>query len=231
MITNDQFDAELKQDYSRYSGWDFVTYEDETALADDIKALNSVEFRSMLSESLDDKQKEYDSKTKELEKFKLALRIATEKVIRREYADSEDLENILSAFWDWSWVVMSRDDIAELKALAGQMRNLRVALRLARSYAGEPTTRKSKFGYSDDEIAEANDVSITEFLDGNYRETGHKLIVRCPFHNEKTGSFVIYADNSWHCFGCSAHGMGAIDFIMRKNDVGFLEAVKFILRK
>jgi hypothetical protein len=28
----------------------------------------------------------------------------------------------------------------------------------------------------------------------------------CPFHTEKTPSFVVYDDGSYHCFGCSAHG-------------------------
>jgi DNA primase len=35
----------------------------------------------------------------------------------------------------------------------------------------------------------------------------------CPFHQEKTPSFVVYEhDNSYHCFGCGAHG-DAISFI------------------
>jgi hypothetical protein len=33
----------------------------------------------------------------------------------------------------------------------------------------------------------------------------------CPFHEEKTPSFVIY-DQNYHCFGCGAHG-DALDFI------------------
>jgi len=27
-----------------------------------------------------------------------------------------------------------------------------------------------------------------------------------PFHTEDTGSFVVYPDLSYHCFGCQAHG-------------------------
>lgn len=47
------------------------------------------------------------------------------------------------------------------------------------------------------------------------KETSRRVMhVRCPIHSEKTASFAIYADNSFHCFGCSAHGRGAIDFVM-----------------
>lgn len=28
----------------------------------------------------------------------------------------------------------------------------------------------------------------------------------CPFHAEKDPSFTVYADGSYHCFGCGAHG-------------------------
>lgn len=43
---------------------------------------------------------------------------------------------------------------------------------------------------------------------------GRRIHVRCPFHNDKTPSLVIYPDNSYHCFGCGARGKGAIDFVM-----------------
>jgi len=28
----------------------------------------------------------------------------------------------------------------------------------------------------------------------------------CPFHNEKTPSFTVYPNLSYHCYGCRAHG-------------------------
>jgi DNA primase len=46
----------------------------------------------------------------------------------------------------------------------------------------------------------------------------------CPFHDEKTPSFYVYED-SFHCFGCSAHG-DAIEFVMRSEGASFMEAVE-----
>lgn len=50
--------------------------------------------------------------------------------------------------------------------------------------------------------------------------------VRCPFHDDRTPSLKIYA-NSYHCFGCGAHG-DAIDFTARLFDLTALDAAKKI---
>ena len=48
----------------------------------------------------------------------------------------------------------------------------------------------------------------------------------CPFHPDRSPSFTIYADDSrFMCFGCGAQG-DVLDFIMRLNGVGLLEALK-----
>ena len=48
----------------------------------------------------------------------------------------------------------------------------------------------------------------------------------CPFHHEKTPSFYVVEDKSFfHCFGCGAHG-DAIGFVMRADNLDFLEAVE-----
>ena len=50
----------------------------------------------------------------------------------------------------------------------------------------------------------------------------------CPFHGEKTPSFVVYTDtNSFFCFGCSAGG-DVITFIMRIENLSYIDAVKFL---
>lgn len=78
---------------------------------------------------------------------------------------------------------------------------------------------------TDDQIQQARDFPVEDLIDT-------KRIRRmwcCPFHEEDSPSFHIYRENSWHCFGCSAHGKNAIDFVMKKNKLGFIEAVRFLI--
>lgn len=53
----------------------------------------------------------------------------------------------------------------------------------------------------------------------------------CPFHGEKTPSFVVSDERgSFHCFGCSAGG-NAIGFVMQKENLGFLDALEFLAER
>lgn len=60
------------------------------------------------------------------------------------------------------------------------------------------------------------------------KRMGRSSKALCPFHSEKTPSFVIYPDNqSFYCFGCGAGG-DVISFIMRVENVEYVEAVKIL---
>ncbi len=53
----------------------------------------------------------------------------------------------------------------------------------------------------------------------------------CPFHDEKTPSFMIHkGDSHYHCFGCGAHG-DAISFLMEHAKMTFVEAIEFLAEK
>jgi DNA primase len=53
----------------------------------------------------------------------------------------------------------------------------------------------------------------------------------CPFHEEKTPSFMIQrGDTHYHCFGCGAHG-DAIAFLMNHLKMGFTEAVESLAER
>jgi DNA primase len=53
----------------------------------------------------------------------------------------------------------------------------------------------------------------------------------CPFHEEKSPSFVIQkGDSHYHCFGCGAHG-DAIQFLMTHLRMSFLEAVETLAER
>lgn len=59
--------------------------------------------------------------------------------------------------------------------------------------------------------------------------TAYKAL--CPFHEEKTPSFVINrGDTHYHCFGCGAHG-DAIAFLMNYQRLGFVEAVEALAER
>lgn len=59
--------------------------------------------------------------------------------------------------------------------------------------------------------------------------SAHKAL--CPFHEEKTPSFVINrGDNHYHCFGCGAHG-DAIQFLMTHLKMSFAEAVESLAER
>ncbi len=48
----------------------------------------------------------------------------------------------------------------------------------------------------------------------------------CPFHGEKSPSFIVSPSRqTYHCFGCGVHG-NAIGFLMEHTGMGFIEAVR-----
>ena len=53
----------------------------------------------------------------------------------------------------------------------------------------------------------------------------------CPFHTEKTPSFIVTPDReSWHCFGCGKGG-DAFTFLMERDGVDFREALTRLAEK
>jgi DNA primase len=58
------------------------------------------------------------------------------------------------------------------------------------------------------------------------RKAGTTYKGLCPFHGEKTPSFVVTpARDSWHCFGCGEGG-DIFSFVMRRESLTFPEALK-----
>lgn len=76
------------------------------------------------------------------------------------------------------------------------------------------------------DIESAREVPVETLYNGELRKQNGGLVGCCPFHKEDTPSFRIYKDNSWHCFGCQAHGNNAVDFVMKLKNLTFVEAVR-----
>ncbi len=60
------------------------------------------------------------------------------------------------------------------------------------------------------------------------KRAGGSYKALCPFHDEKSPSFVVQrGDRHYHCFGCGAHG-DAMAFLMDHLRMGFVEAVEYL---
>lgn len=60
------------------------------------------------------------------------------------------------------------------------------------------------------------------------KKSGSNYIGLCPFHNEKTPSFTVSESKQiFHCFGCGEGG-DALKFIMKRENLDFLDAIKFL---
>jgi DNA primase len=73
-------------------------------------------------------------------------------------------------------------------------------------------------------------VDLEDLISGyvTLKRAGSNIKGLCPFHNEKTPSFVVSKEKQfYHCFGCGASG-NAIGFIMAIENLDFLDAIEFL---
>lgn len=63
------------------------------------------------------------------------------------------------------------------------------------------------------------------------KKTGQNFKGNCPFHHEKTPSFIVSpVKQIYHCFGCSAGG-NVFSFLMKQENITFPEAVEMLAEK
>ncbi len=77
-------------------------------------------------------------------------------------------------------------------------------------------------------------LDIVEFI-GSYaplQKAGRNFKALCPFHTEKTPSFIVFAETqSWHCFGACSTGGDIFGFAMRQENMTFSEALRFLAER
>ena len=77
-----------------------------------------------------------------------------------------------------------------------------------------------------DEVKERLDIVevISQYVP--LKKAGRSYKGLCPFHNEKTPSFVVFPENqSWHCFGSCSTGGDVFSFVMKRENLDFGEAL------
>ena len=81
------------------------------------------------------------------------------------------------------------------------------------------------------QVRESNDIIdiLSEYV--SFKRNGDNYMALCPFHNEKTPSFVASRKKQiFKCFGCGESG-NVISFIMKYKNINFIESIKFLASK
>ena len=82
-----------------------------------------------------------------------------------------------------------------------------------------------------DEIKQRVDIADLVGARVQLKKTGRTLKGLCPFHDEKTPSFVVYPDQgSFHCFGCGKSG-DAFTWIQETEHLDFGEALRHLAQR
>lgn len=81
-----------------------------------------------------------------------------------------------------------------------------------------------------EEVISANDIVEVAGKYIRMEKSGGNLKALCPFHNEKTPSFMLSPSKQiFHCFGCGAGG-NVVKFLMQIENLTFIESLKRLAR-
>lgn len=78
-----------------------------------------------------------------------------------------------------------------------------------------------------DEVLEMVDMEelINITCIGDHRKFGNRMMVKCPFHDDKRASMCVYLDKKrWWCYTCNEGGT-AFDLIMKSEGIDFRQSL------
>ncbi len=82
-----------------------------------------------------------------------------------------------------------------------------------------------------EDIKVRNDIADVIGAYVTLKRAGSNMTGLCPFHNEKTPSFVVFnATQSFYCFGCAAAG-DVVTFIRRMESLEYVDALHFLAKR
>ncbi|MDO8684161.1 MAG: DNA primase [Armatimonadota bacterium] len=88
-----------------------------------------------------------------------------------------------------------------------------------------------KFRYPLDDIRTKTDIVELISTYVSIKRSGKSLKALCPFHTEKTPSFIVNEDlQRWRCYGCGEYG-DVFTFLMKIENITFSEAVQELAKR
>ena len=79
-----------------------------------------------------------------------------------------------------------------------------------------------------------NKISVLDLVSehADLKQQGRLYKALCPFHNENTPSFIVDPEkNIWRCFGACSVGGDIFSFLMKKENISFVDSLKYFSKK
>ena len=150
--------------------------------------------------------------------YKLEMREVDEELMIFEKKKANEFDKEILAFYKLKiqLLEMIKED---LQKKIDKWRNVRKRLYLKRS-------KKKEGDREEFDIEAIKQIPIGDIIDDEPTyQSSTRAKYRCPIHEEKTASFVVYRDsNTWYCFGACATGGDVISLYEKLHNCDFLTA-------
>lgn len=139
-------------------------------------------------------------------------------------SQKKELEEKLGK-WSLQLISCSEDSrwlcYQEINKIQGQLDKIKAA-----TYVIKNPTQQSSIDI--EQLKTSISIKDVFLTDWQY-ENGDRAKCKCPLHNERTASFVLYKKtNSFYCFGCKQGG-SVIDLVMKLHNYDVKEAIKYLI--